>query len=94
MMSHDLTETTPPAPRISPQLIDTVGLELEAVLGCAAMTVGDLAALRSGGIVPLDVPLNQQVELRLNGIAVARGELVAVDDRFGVRLEEIVAWPQ
>ncbi len=94
MMSHDLTETTPSAPRISPQLIDTVGLELEAVLGRAAMTVGDLAALKSGGVVPLDVPLNQQVELRLNGIAVARGELVAVDDRFGVRLEEIVAWPQ
>ena len=87
------SETTP-APRVSPRLIETVNVELEAFLGNARMTVGALTALEPGGVVPLDAPLAQQVELRLNGIAVARGELVAVEDRFGVRLLDIAAWPQ
>ncbi len=88
-----LTDSNIPLPRISPKLIDTVAIELDAVLGRADMTIGDLTGLKAGGVVPLDAPLNRQVELRLNGIAVARGELVAVDDRFGVRIEDIVPWP-
>ncbi len=88
-----MTDSKSPIPKVSPKLIETVAVELDAVLGRAGMTVGDLTALKAGGVVPLDAPLNRQVELRLNGVAVARGELVAVDDRFGVRIEDIVAWP-
>lgn len=79
--------------RVSARLIDAVTVELEAHLGRVAMTVGALTALDAGAVVPLDAPLNQFVELRLNGIAVASGELVAVGDHFGVRLREIVQWP-
>ena len=43
--------------------------------------------------VALDAQLNSAVELTLNGVAVARGELVAVGEKFGVRLTEIVQWP-
>lgn len=78
-----------PAGRINPKLIDAVGVTLEAYLGEARMTVADLTALRDDSVVPLDAALNQAVELRLNGIAVARGELVAVGDSFAVRLTEI-----
>ncbi len=78
-----------PAGRINPKLIDAVGVTLEAYLGEARMTVADLTALKDDSIVPLDAALNQAVELRLNGIAVARGELVAVGDSFAVRLTEI-----
>lgn len=78
-----------PVGRINPKLIDSVGVTLEAYLGEARMTVADLTALKSNSVVPLDAALNQAVELRLNGIAVARGELVAVGDSFAVRLTEI-----
>lgn len=86
------TETVPP--RVSAKLIETVGVELEAFLGRSQMTVGALTGLAPNGVVPLDAPLNQQVELRLNGVTIARGELVAVGDKFGVRLTEIVEWPE
>lgn len=86
------TETV--SPRVSAKLIEAVAVELEAFLGRSQMTVGALTGLAPGGVVPLDAPLNQQVELRLNGVAVARGELVAVDDKFGVRLTEMVEWPE
>lgn len=81
-------------PRVSAKLIEAVEVELEAFLGGARMNVGALTALAPGAVVPLDAALNREVELRLGGVAVARGELVAVDDRFGVRLSEIVEWPQ
>ena len=75
--------------KINPKLIETVSVTLEAYLGEARMTVAELTALKDSSVVPLDAALNQSVELRLNGVAVARGELVAVGDSFAVRLTEI-----
>ena len=78
-----------PAFGVKNQLIDQVSVRLEAFLGASQMTVAELAALREGAAVPLDAPLNQAVELRLNGVAIGRGELVSVGDKFAVRLIEI-----
>ncbi|MEN2747877.1 FliM/FliN family flagellar motor switch protein [Sphingomonas sp. T9W2] len=82
------------SPRVSTTLIDSVAVELDAHLGQAKMTVGALTALKPGAVVPLEAALNHPIELRLGEAIVARGELVAVDDRFGVRLTEIAAWPE
>ncbi|WHU04995.1 FliM/FliN family flagellar motor switch protein [Sphingomonas sp. NIBR02145] len=87
------TETKADSTRVSSKLIDNVAVELEAFLGSAPMTVADLTGLATGSVVQLDAQLNMPVELRLNGMAVARGELVAVGDKFGVRLTEITQWP-
>jgi len=76
--------------RIDQKVIAGVEVILEARLGSATMTVSELMSLKAGDCVPLDAALNRDVELRLNGVAVARGELVAVGDKFGVRLLEIV----
>lgn len=85
--------TAPDTSRISPKLIKNVAVELEAYLGNVKMTVADLTDLRTGTVITLDAALNDPIELRLNGIAVARGELVTVDEKFAVRLSEIVQWP-
>jgi flagellar motor switch protein FliN len=77
------------AAAINSQLIGNVSVRLEAYLGGSRMTVGDLGALQEGSVVPLDAPLSQAVELRLNGVAVAKGELVSIGDKFAVRLIEI-----
>ena len=92
-MKTDITAPVATGARISSKLIETVGVTIEACLGEARMTVAELTALAKDAIVTLDAPLNQAVELRLNGAAVARGELVAVGDTFGVRLTEITQWP-
>ena len=81
-----------PTPRkqgLHKKLIDNVGVSLEAFLGDAKMTVAELTALKEDSIVTLGATLAQSVELRLNGIPVAKGELVAIGDNFGVRLTEI-----
>ena len=81
----------PTAPeRIDESVIASLTVELEARLGSAKMTVAELMKLKPGDCVPLDAALNRDVELLLNGVAVARGELVAIGDKFGVRLLEIL----
>jgi flagellar motor switch protein FliN/FliY len=67
-------------------LIDAVGVSVETYLGAAQLTVAELNALSSGSLVSLDAALNTPVELRVNGVAIARGELVAIGDKFGVRI--------
>jgi len=78
-----------PQRKFNAKLIDSVEVSLDGFLGSARMTVAELTALKEGAVIPLGAALNSPVELRLNGVAVARGELVAVGDKFAVRLTEI-----
>jgi len=70
-------------------LIDAVGVTVETYLGSASMTVAELNALQADGVVTLDAALNALVELRVNGVAIGHGELVAVGDKFGVRITSL-----
>lgn len=74
---------------VNPAIVGGIEVTLEALLGEARLTLAALAALKAGGVVTLAAPLNHPVELRLNGAVVARGELVAVGEQFGVRLTEV-----
>lgn len=70
-------------------LLGAVDVHVETYLGETMMTVAQLNELKVGGIVSLDAALNDPVELRVNGVRVAHGELVAVGDKFGVRIVAI-----
>ncbi|WP_084238978.1 MULTISPECIES: FliM/FliN family flagellar motor switch protein [Sphingomonas] len=84
------TDTATPSGRtLAARMIDDVEVEIEAFVGGTRMTVAELGALKPQSVVTLDAPLNQAVELRLNGVVIGQGELVAVGDKFGVRLSEV-----
>lgn len=74
---------------LAARMIDDVEVEIEAFVGGTRMTVAELGALKPQSVVTLDAPLNQAVELRLNGVVIGQGELVAVGDKFAVRLSEV-----
>lgn len=74
---------------VDPHLLAGIEVRLEAFLGAAEMTVAELLALKTGDDVALDANLARDVELRLNGKAIGRGELVAIDDQYAVRILEI-----
>lgn len=80
-----------PAAGIGRTVLEGLSVTVEAVLGVATVTVGDLTALAPGDSFTLDRKLGDPVELRLNGVTVAYGELVAVDDNFGIRIQEIAS---
>ncbi|HEV7228457.1 FliM/FliN family flagellar motor switch protein [Brevundimonas sp.] len=67
----------------------TVNVKLDANLGSVSLSVRELLALKTGQLITLDSRLNDLVEIRLNGNLVGRGEIVAVNDSFGVRIVEI-----
>lgn len=74
---------------LDPEVLGCLTIELIAQLGRGTMTIQELAGLGPGSILPLDTPLNGFVDLTLNERLVGRGEIVAVEDRFGVRITEI-----
>ena len=53
-------------------------------------TVRNLLALAPGSVVELDRVAGSAVDLLVNGTLIARGEVVVIDDEFGVRITEIV----
>jgi flagellar motor switch protein FliN len=67
-----------------------VPMELSVEIGRTRMTVGETLQLRAGSIVTLDRLAGEPVDLLVNGTPIARGEVVVVDEQFGLRVTEIV----
>lgn len=68
-----------------------IPVEVNIVLGSVEMLVGDLAQLKSGSIISLDRKAGEQVDVVVNGVAIAKGQIILVgedQDRFGLRITE------
>lgn len=66
---------------------------LQVVVGSATLPVSNLLKLGRGAVVPLDHKVGDPVDVVVNGRAIARGEVVVVEDdgaRFGVSVTEIL----
>ena len=68
-----------------------VKLQLRVSVGEIAMTIGELMAAQQQQVFVLDRGVEQPVDVLLDGRVVARGQLVAVDDRFAVRITQLPA---
>lgn len=66
-----------------------VPLRLTAQLGTCRLSVAQVLELGSGSIVELDRAAGDPVDLYLNDARIGCGEIVAVDDRFGIRIVEL-----
>ncbi len=95
----ELAELAPSAsPAATPQgapLLPTVNplhqvkATLQVCVGSATLTVGELLSAQAQQVLLLDRGVSQPVDLLLEGQVVARGQLVAVDDQFAVRITEL-----
>ena len=68
-----------------------VRVPVEVVLGRTDLTVEDIAKLGQGSIIELDSLAGEPVELMASGECIAHGEVVVIDESFGIRLTEIVS---
>lgn len=78
-----------PVPR-GLELLHGVDMEVTVELGRTRMTVRDLLALAPGTVLELDRAAGSPADLLVNGRLIARGEVVVVDEDFGLRVTEIV----
>ena len=73
------------------ELILDVPLGVSVELGRVKMPVRQLLALTAGSVIELAKLAGEPLDVLINGRPVARGEAVMVNDKFGVRLTEIVS---
>jgi len=75
------------------QRLHDVPVELAVEIGRTRMTIGETLALGPGSIVSLNRLAGEPVDLLVNGRPIARGEVVVVDEEFGLKITEIVTHP-
>ena len=81
----------PPSGERRMDLLMDVPLELSVELGRARMTIQDLLGLGPGSVIELDKVAGEALDILVNDRLVARGEAVVVNDKFGVRITDIVS---
>jgi flagellar motor switch protein FliN/FliY len=72
-------------------LLHDVEMEVSAELGRTRMSVRELLSLSPGAVVELDRAAGSPADLLVNGRLIARGEVVVIDENFGLRITEIIA---
>jgi flagellar motor switch protein FliN/FliY len=72
------------------EMLHGVDMEVTVELGRTRMTVRDLLALAPGAVLELDRAAGSPADLLVNGRLIARGEVVVVDEDFGLRVTEIL----
>ena len=78
-------------PRAIEALLHDVPLEVTVELGRSRMNLSELAAhLAPGSIITLDTPTGAPLDVRVNGRIVARAEAIAVGEKCGIRIVELV----
>lgn len=70
-------------------LVGHVQVGLAAQIGTVSVSIQRLFDLKAGDVISMNETLEAPITLMLNGRAIARAELLAVDDHFGVRILEL-----
>lgn len=72
------------------ELLMDIPLEISVELGRLRMLIKDVVELGTGSIVEIDKAAGEPVDVMVNGRLVAKGEVVVIEDNFGVRITEIL----
>ena len=72
------------------EMIMSVPLEISVEIGRTRRKVEDILSFTKGSLVVLDKLAGDQVDLFVNGLCVAKGDVVVIDDNFGVRITEVL----
>jgi flagellar motor switch protein FliN/FliY len=88
------TEPTPAPPAVATELelerLYDVPVELAVEIGRTQMTIREALALGPGSIVTLQRLAGEPVDLLVNGKPIARGEVVVIDEEFGLRVTDVL----
>ncbi len=83
-------DNTIPAEDQDVSLIMDVPVRLTVELGRTRMTIKELLRLTRGSIVPLDGLAGEPLDILINNYLIAQGEVVVVNDKYGVRITDII----
>ena len=75
--------------RANLDLVHDVPLEISAVLGQTELSLREVVSMQTGSVFELDKLSTEPIDLYVNKILIARGEVVVVDDKFAVKISEL-----
>lgn len=75
------------------ELLDDVDVKVKVELGRARVVIRDVLKLAPGAVVPLDTLTGDPLDVYVNDRLIARGEVLVVNDKFALRITEVVATP-
>ena len=75
-------------------LILDVPLDLSVVLGRSKKTIKDILSFNTGSVIELEKLTDEPLEILLNGKLIATGEVVVINENFGVRITNILSQKQ
>jgi len=78
------------APEADFSRLSDIPMELSVEIGRTRMTVGETLDLSVGAVVVLERQAGEAAELLVNGSAIARGEVIVIDEQYGLRITEIL----
>jgi flagellar motor switch protein FliN/FliY len=89
----DFADLPPASPTVGGSMnqLLKVKFEVEAVLGRTVLPIGEILKLGSGSVVELDRTVSEPVDLVVQGLTVARGEVVVAGDSFAIRIKEVLS---
>lgn len=80
-------------PGLPLSVLGDIELDVTLELGQAELKLEELLALREGSVVTLDKEAGEPIDILANGKLIARGEVIVVDDKFCVRICEVMGAP-
>ena len=87
---HEVPDAAPAAHDADLARLHAVPVELAVEIGRTRMTIGDTLGLGPGSIITLNRMAGEPVDLLVNGRPIARGEVVVIDEEFGLRVTEVL----
>ena len=88
-LHQELSQESQSPEHLSTDDLSEVHLTLSADLGRCTVLVREVIELRRGSVLPLDKLAGEMVDLMLNGVPFAKGEVVVIGDNLHVRIAEI-----
>ena len=92
-MNQTMDEAQTPATEtaaIHPEVLQNISVTMSIEVGRASIRIKDLLRLTQGSVVELDRIAGEPLDLLVNNTVVAQGEVVIVNERYGIRLTRVV----
>ena len=80
-----------PIPRADISFVSDIPVQLTVELGRTKVPIKNLLQLAQGSVIELDGFAGEPMDVLVNGCLIAQGEVVVVNDKFGIRLTDIIA---
>lgn len=90
LQKDDGADVTPSSAANDLELIMDIPVNLSVELGRTKVTIKQLLELAQGSVVELDGLAGEPMNVHINGYLIAQGEVVVLDDKYGIRITEIV----